>query len=79
MTRQMHGIVRGKTIELADETGLQDGSPVVITLRSSPRVRTWGEGIRRSAGAWANDPNIDDVLTEIESIREQARFRDLDQ
>ncbi len=45
------GIIHGKTIELQEDLGLPDGEAVkVIVRRSLPP----GEGIRRSAGAWAD-------------------------
>jgi hypothetical protein len=55
------GVVHGKTIELDDETGFPDGQQVKIIIQPvsgteglSKRLPP-GEGIRRSAGAWAND------------------------
>jgi len=45
------GIILGKTIELQEDLGLPDGETVkVIVRRSLPP----GDGIRRSAGAWAD-------------------------
>jgi hypothetical protein len=47
----MKGVVHGKTIELESEPGLPDGEVVsVIVQRTLPS----GEGIRLSAGAWAD-------------------------
>ena len=46
-----HGVVHGKTIELNEETGLPDGHAVSIRLLPA---RTPGEGIRASAGGWAD-------------------------
>lgn len=59
-TNVLRGVIHGKTIELDNETGLPDGQRVKITVqpvfgdekligRLAP-----GEGIRRSAGAWAD-------------------------
>lgn len=52
------GIVHGRTIELAADAGLPDGQEVDVILK--PTIETEGlapgEGIRRSAGAWADDP-----------------------
>lgn len=54
----LEGIVHGKTIELEHESGLPDGQKVTISIQPSPSVKPLapGEGIRRSAGAWADDP-----------------------
>jgi hypothetical protein len=55
------GVVHGKTIELDDETGLQDGQQVKIIIQAVSGAEGLigrlppGEGIRRSAGAWADD------------------------
>ncbi len=46
----LQGVVHGKVIELAEETGLPDGQEVSnwLVLATSP-----GDGIGKSAGAWA--------------------------
>jgi hypothetical protein len=57
----LRGVVHGKTIELNDETGLPDGQQVKITVQPVSGTEGLigrlppGEGIRRSAGAWADD------------------------
>jgi hypothetical protein len=59
----LHGIVRGKTIELERSPGLPDGEAVVVKLRP---VREPGDGIRRSAGAWAGDEEeLDRFVAEV--------------
>jgi hypothetical protein len=45
----LKGTVHGKTIELEDETGLPDGWRVIVGIRLLP-----GDGLRLSAGAWAD-------------------------
>ena len=53
-----HGIVHGLTIQLDAETGLPEGQSVTVTVQpvdlESENLPP-GEGIRRSAGAWAED------------------------
>lgn len=60
MKSAFKGIVHGKRIELTEETGLPDGQEVTVMLQASSRSTTSplppGEGIRRSAGAWGDDP-----------------------
>jgi len=52
----LRGIVRGKTIELEGESGFDDGQEVSVVISISRREKLPpGEGIRRSAGAWAED------------------------
>ena len=54
----LKGIVHGKTIELEQKPGLPEGQVVSVTVQPvAPEARTMapGEGIRRSAGGWAED------------------------
>ena len=52
----LKGIVHGKLIGLEHEAGLPDGQPVSVTVQPLLEKRLPpGEGIRRSAGAWADD------------------------
>jgi hypothetical protein len=48
---ELRGVVHGNTIQLQDELGLPDGEAVAVTVR---QVLPPGEGIRRSAGGWAD-------------------------
>jgi hypothetical protein len=43
------GTVRGKTIELEKPTDLPDGLEIIVAIRLKP-----GDGIRLSAGGWAD-------------------------
>jgi hypothetical protein len=68
-----NGVVRGKTIELDHELGLPDGQQVMVTVQPSA-VSTKlppGEGIRRSAGAWAED--ADELDKYLEWNRQQRK------
>jgi len=62
----VRGVVHGKTIELNEGTGLPDGQPVTVTVQpiaNGGRQLPPGEGIRRSAGAWADDSEeLDEFL-----------------
>ena len=55
----LRGVIHGKTIQLEKELDLPDGQPVTIVVQ--PLVESHelpaGEGIRRSAGGWADDPD----------------------
>lgn len=67
----LRGVVRGKLIELERDPGLPDGEAVVVKLQ---RALTPGEGIRRSAGAWAADGDaLDEFLTELRRGRHGER------
>ncbi len=76
MTRSIHGKLRGRTIELAEDMGLADGEDVeVVVTLASPRPAS-GEGIRRSAGVAVDNPDFDDVFEQIAKERKVATFRD---
>jgi hypothetical protein len=51
------GVIHGKTINLDQEPGLPDGQQVTVTVKpvTGQEKLPPGEGIRRSAGAWADD------------------------
>ena len=55
---ELRGRVRGKMIELDEETGLPDGQAVAVSVQPlTESGRRWppGEGLRRAFGAWADD------------------------
>ena len=54
-------------IELDQELGLPEGQVATITVRPAENRLPPGEGIRRSAGAWADDPRgLDHWLAEMQ-------------
>jgi len=72
----LKGVIHGRTIELEQEPGLPDGQSVAVTVH--PFVEHGrlppGEGIRRSAGAWADDPEgLDAFLEQLRQARQQDR------
>ena len=79
MIKRIHGIVYGKTIRIEEDLGLEDGAKVDMMVEvTEAESKSWGEGIRSSAGAAAELPGFDEVFVEIEHSRKSARFRDLD-
>jgi hypothetical protein len=61
----LKGVVHGKTIGLEQEPALRDGQSVLLPP---------GEGIRRSAGAWADDPEgLDEYLEQLRHDGAQDR------
>jgi hypothetical protein len=72
----MRGVVHGKTIELEEEPGLPDGQPVTVTVQpvSQQEQLASGEGIRESAGAWADaGDEVDAWLEEMRRSRQLER------
>ncbi len=65
-----HGVVRGKTIELDQATGLPDGQDVMVAIHPGAP----GDGIRESAGGWGDaGPELDDWLRKLDQARHSGR------
>jgi hypothetical protein len=80
MSKIMHGIVHGKTIELDQEVGIPDGQKVEIAIEIIPTSagnEPWGEGLRRCTGALAGIPGLDEDMEQILAERKTARFREV--
>lgn len=73
MTRTLHGIVHGKTIELDEDLGVAQGQEVEVLVTIIEPKKKWGDGIRRSAGGWANHPELDGVMQKIHQQRKLER------
>ena len=73
MTKIMHGKVHGRTIELDEDPGVAEGQEVEVQMKVVPPPQKWGEGIRRSAGGWANYPEMDAVMEKIQQDRKLER------
>jgi hypothetical protein len=81
------GVVHGKIIELEQATGLPEGQVVTVTIEPlavpTDALHRWeearadvtslppGEGIRRSAGGWAEDAEELDQF--LEWVRQQRK------
>ena len=77
MTEIIRGIIHGRTIELDRNPGIGDGQKVEVILRPERSAQQWGEGIRRSAGALADFPEMDAIMEEIQQERRRATLRGL--
>jgi hypothetical protein len=78
MTKKLHGTVHGRTIELAEDPGVADGQEVELQLKVVRSGQRWGDGIRRSAGGWADYPEMDDIMEKIHQQRKLERRPQLD-
>lgn len=79
MDKTMHGVVHGNTIELSESLGMADGQPVEIVVKSIDQSKTWGEGLRRCAGALANEWSEEDdrILDAIHQERQSDTRQDV--
>ena len=78
MTKKLHGKIHGKTIELVENPGVEDGQEVELQMEIIPARTNWGDGIRRSAGGWADFPEMDDIMKTIYEARKLERRSDME-
>lgn len=81
MTHSTTGIVYGKTIELHDSPGLPDGEEVFVTVEAraaSAETPVAGDGIKRAAGSWNDDPEGLDAYLEWNRQQRKTGRRPLD-
>jgi hypothetical protein len=66
----IRGVIHGKTLELASDPGFDPGQEVQVQIRAVVQSKC-GEGLRRSAGAFAVDwtPEDDAVLNQLRRDR----------
>jgi len=79
MTKTIHGRVHGKTIELDEDLGVAEGQEVEVQVKVVPSTKTWGEGLRRCAGALANEWTEEDdrILNEIYQERKRDNRKEI--
>ena len=79
MSKIVHGIVHGRTIELDQEVGVPDGQKVEVAIQiigSGPDTEPW-EKASPMAGAMAGIPGLDEDMKQILGERKTARFREV--
>ena len=79
MTKTIHGKIHGKTIELDEDPGVAEGQEVEVQVRIVQPARKWGEGILRTAGALADDPEWDTIMEQISQDRKVERRPQVDE
>ena len=78
MTKLVHGKIRGRTIELSEDLGLAEGQQVEVQVKILQATPQWGEGLKRCAGALADDPEWDAIMNEVHLARKLERRTLLD-
>jgi len=78
MTKKLHGTVHGRTIQLDEDPGIADGQKVELQIQLESAGPKWGEGILRSAGGWANYPELDETMEKIHQERKLERRPQID-
>lgn len=75
MSGPVGGVIRGRTIELESDSGLDDGERIEVVIRRVPQAP--GKEVRSSAGALAHmPPDYFDDLDEIIRSRQDWPFRE---
>src|SRR6516164_1227019 len=79
MTKVIHGIVRGRIIELTEDPGLAEDQEVELTVRIVPptAARKPGDGLLRTEGALADDPYWDAIMEEVYQERKNDTRREM--
>jgi hypothetical protein len=73
MNKALHGKVHGRTIQLDEDPGVAEGQEVEVQMTVVEPKGTWGDGIRNSAGGWADHPELDAVLERVQHERKLER------
>lgn len=73
MNKIIEGIVHGRTIELLEDPGVGDGLKVQVVLSVQDADEGRGDGIRRTAGALADDPHWDAIMADVQASRKRER------
>ena len=79
MTKTIHGKIHGKTIELDEDLGIAEGQDVEVQVKVLPTMKTWGDGLKRCAGALADEWTEEDdrILNEIYQDRKRDTRREI--
>jgi hypothetical protein len=74
------GTVRGRQLDLDQETGLPDGQQVSIVIRPVREPLPPGEGLRRAFGGWADDAEgLNEFLAEMRRSRDAELNRKIEE
>ena len=76
----LRGVIRGRTIELAEDAGLPDGQQVEIVVRAPLKAVDDTSWVARTAGALADvwDEEDDRILKQIHDDRKLERRNSLE-
>jgi hypothetical protein len=79
MEKTIRGIIHRKIIELDEDPGVADGQYVEVTVKTIPAQGAWGEGLRRCAGALAQEWTEEDdhILAALHQDRQRDTRREL--
>jgi hypothetical protein len=76
---KVKGIIQGKTIQLSEEITAPDDTEVIVEIPDhflTNEIEQWQQ-LQQVAGAWKDDPEIEEIFAEIDRERHADRGRDL--
>ena len=77
-TMHVQGIIKGKQIELSRKTGIPDGMAIMVDIHVvMPTFTEQRQLVDQLCGAWANDPSLSPIFTEIDAQRHRSLPRDI--
>ncbi|MBD2620612.1 hypothetical protein H6G48_02445 [Microcystis flos-aquae FACHB-1344] len=70
---KIQGIIKGNTIELLEDLSLPNGVKISRSIPDNliPKKVLW-EQIETSIGVWKNQPELDDIFSEIDRERHRS-------
>jgi hypothetical protein len=74
----VRGVIHGKMIELESPLNLRDGETVEVHVRVVSKPARTGEGILKTAGILARDPEDDEILNYLHDLRKSSTYREID-
>ena len=69
--KTIHAVYENGIFRPTDPVDLPENTAVEVVVPRDSARPPWGEGIRRSAGGWADYPEVDEVMAQIERDRKQ--------
>ena len=75
---QIQGIITGEYIKLFHKTGLPDGLPVIVNIRTKPLLLEEKlKLVDMLCGSWKDDSSLETIFAEIESQRHEDKPREV--
>lgn len=74
MTKRVTGKIYGRIIELDRDLGLEAGQEVQVKIEFVQPSKNWGEGLKRCAGAFADEWTEEDDRF-FEQLRQQRKIQ----
>jgi len=68
MGKTLHGKISGRSIALDEDPGMPEGTAVVVEISPDRRA-----ALMRLAGAWKDDPSLDEIFREMLAERHAER------